>query len=48
MLERFQIEGRSADEIAVDMTAAFDKYCGRRRRPSNRSKGFSLEGIKYL
>jgi putative YphP/YqiW family bacilliredoxin len=27
MLERFQIEGRSADEIAMDMTAAFDKYC---------------------
>jgi putative YphP/YqiW family bacilliredoxin len=27
MLERFQIEGRSADAIAADMTAAFDKYC---------------------
>ena len=27
MLERHQIEGRSADEIAVDMAAAFDKYC---------------------
>ena len=28
MLERFQIEGRTADEIAKDLTAAFDKYCG--------------------
>jgi putative YphP/YqiW family bacilliredoxin len=27
MLERYQIEGRSADEIAADMTAAFDRYC---------------------
>lgn len=27
MLERHQIEGRSADEIAQDITAAFDKYC---------------------
>jgi putative YphP/YqiW family bacilliredoxin len=29
MLERHQIEGRSAGEIAVDMTAAFDKYCAK-------------------
>ena len=29
MLERHQIEGRSAEEIAVDMTAAFDKYCAK-------------------
>jgi putative YphP/YqiW family bacilliredoxin len=29
MLERHQIEGRSADEIAVDMTGAFDKYCAK-------------------
>jgi len=29
MLERFQIEGRSADAIAADMTAAFDKYCAK-------------------
>jgi putative YphP/YqiW family bacilliredoxin len=29
MLERHQIEGRSADEIAVDMAAAFDKYCAK-------------------
>jgi putative YphP/YqiW family bacilliredoxin len=27
MLERFQIEGRSADEIAADLTVAFDRYC---------------------
>lgn len=28
ILERHQIEGRSADEIAEDITAAFDRYCG--------------------
>ena len=27
MLERHQIEGRSADEIAKDLTGAFDRYC---------------------
>lgn len=27
MLERFQIEGRSADDIANDLTTAFEKYC---------------------
>jgi putative YphP/YqiW family bacilliredoxin len=27
MLERFQIEGRSADEIAQDLVGAFDEYC---------------------
>ena len=27
MLERHQIEGRSADDIATDLTAAFEKYC---------------------
>jgi putative YphP/YqiW family bacilliredoxin len=27
MLERFQIEGRSADEIAKDLVGAFDRYC---------------------
>lgn len=27
MLHRFQIEGRSPQEIAADLTAAFDKYC---------------------
>ena len=29
MIERHQIEGRSAEAIAADLTAAFDKYCGR-------------------
>jgi len=27
MLERYQIEGRSAGEIASDLVAAFDKHC---------------------
>jgi bacilliredoxin len=27
MLERHQIEGRTADDIAKDLTRAFDKYC---------------------
>jgi putative YphP/YqiW family bacilliredoxin len=27
MLERFQIEGRTADDIARDLTAAFDRHC---------------------
>jgi putative YphP/YqiW family bacilliredoxin len=27
MLERHQIEGRTADEIAEDLTGAFEKYC---------------------
>ncbi len=27
MLERHNIEGRTAEEIAGDLTAAFDKYC---------------------
>jgi putative YphP/YqiW family bacilliredoxin len=27
MLERWQIEGRGADEIAADLTGAFDRYC---------------------
>lgn len=27
MLERFQIEGRTADEIARDLVGAFDQYC---------------------
>lgn len=27
MLERWQIEGRSAAEIAADLTGAFDAYC---------------------
>ena len=29
MLERYQIEGRTADAIAADMRAAFDKYCAK-------------------
>jgi len=28
MLERHQIEGRDADQIADDLVAAFDQYCG--------------------
>ena len=27
MLERHEIEGRSSDEIARDLTGAFDRYC---------------------
>ncbi len=27
MLERFQIEGRTADEISKDLTGAFEAYC---------------------
>ncbi len=27
MLERYQIEGRSAQQIAQDLTRAFDQYC---------------------
>src|SRR6478672_352149 len=27
MLERFQIEGRSADDIAADLVGAFDQHC---------------------
>lgn len=27
MLERFQIEGRSAEEISKDLVGAFDKFC---------------------
>lgn len=27
MLERYQIEGRTADEIAKDLVGAFDQYC---------------------
>jgi putative YphP/YqiW family bacilliredoxin len=28
MLERHQIEGRDADQIADDLTEAFDRFCG--------------------
>jgi putative YphP/YqiW family bacilliredoxin len=34
MLERHQIEGRSAEEIARDLTGAFDKHCGQRAAKS--------------
>src|SRR5215510_14198292 len=27
MMERYQIEGRSAEEIAAELTRAFDKFC---------------------
>jgi putative YphP/YqiW family bacilliredoxin len=27
MLERYQIEGRGADDIAQDLVGAFDKFC---------------------
>ncbi len=27
MLERHQIEGRTAEDIARDLTRAFDRYC---------------------
>jgi putative YphP/YqiW family bacilliredoxin len=30
MLERYQIEGRTAEDIAKDLVGAFDKYCGER------------------
>ena len=29
MLERWQIEGREAHDIAVDLVSAFDQYCAR-------------------
>jgi putative YphP/YqiW family bacilliredoxin len=29
MLERHQIEGRSSDQIAADLTRAFDKHCAK-------------------
>jgi putative YphP/YqiW family bacilliredoxin len=32
MLERHDIEGRSAQAIASDLTAAFDKYCAQSAR----------------
>ncbi|MES2523055.1 MAG: BrxA/BrxB family bacilliredoxin [Gemmatimonadota bacterium] len=28
MLERYRIEGRTADQIAADLKDAFDRYCG--------------------
>lgn len=35
MLERHQIEGRSAPEIAVDLRAAYDRFCGGEREPAS-------------
>ena len=35
MLERFQIEGRNANEIAAELTQAYDKYCMKKEVPSN-------------
>jgi putative YphP/YqiW family bacilliredoxin len=29
MLERYQIEGRTADAIAADLVGAFDRYCSK-------------------
>jgi putative YphP/YqiW family bacilliredoxin len=34
MLERYQIEGRSADEIAADLVDAFDRYCSKEPTPA--------------
>ena len=34
MLERHQIEGRTADQIAQDLTGAFEKYCATAATPS--------------
>lgn len=31
MLERHQIEGRTAEDIAQDLTGAFDRFCGTTR-----------------
>jgi putative YphP/YqiW family bacilliredoxin len=34
MLERWQIEGRTADEIAKDLMGAFDQFCAREEAAS--------------
>ena len=34
MLERWQIEGRAADQIAGDLTRAFDEHCERAGTPA--------------
>ncbi|HJP92495.1 MAG TPA: BrxA/BrxB family bacilliredoxin [Pyrinomonadaceae bacterium] len=34
MLERYQIEGRDASEIAGELTQAFDQYCARQKEQS--------------
>ena len=35
MLERHQIEGRSADDIALDLVGAFDRYCAPAQRAAS-------------
>ena len=35
MIERHQIEGRSADDIARDLTAAFDRWCAEPQRAAS-------------
>lgn len=35
MIERHQIEGRSAEDIARDLTAAFDRWCTEPRRAAS-------------
>jgi putative YphP/YqiW family bacilliredoxin len=35
MLERFQIEGRTADDIAKDLVGAFDRYCATADQAAN-------------
>jgi putative YphP/YqiW family bacilliredoxin len=37
MIERYQIEGREAAEIARDLTDAFDRYCQPAAAPSERA-----------
>lgn len=39
MLERHQIEGRSADAIASDLVAAFDRYCQPAPAPATSTVG---------
>ena len=36
MLERWQIEGREAHDIAVDLVRAFDQYCAPTAQPAGR------------
>ena len=38
-LERHQIEGRTADEIAADLKGAFDRYCSVQEERGARSEG---------
>ncbi len=35
MIERHQIEGRSAEDIARDLTAAFDRWCTEQQRAAS-------------